>query len=289
MAPAPSPEGRTLERLPLSSLTKGPVTIREFHEIDLKSAMLIEAFPTIGLVSTIAASYLVSQLKLDLVGTVTGPFTPPVAVIYGGRALPPIRLYAGETVCGIDGTCDQVFLLMSEFPLPDQAVFPVADALLDWAQAHGCREVVSLEGLPREVGEGPDERAKALSAPPALWGVGATDRARAMLKRESIAEMQTGVITGISGVLMWLAEQRKVDALCLLAEALREFPDARAAAGLVRSIDVLLKRIDIKLEPLLKQAEELETEIKAAIDAAMHASGSRASPKGSAPSAGMYY
>jgi len=273
----------------MTSLTKGPVTVREFEEVDLKSAMLIEAFPTIGLVSTIAASYLVSQLKLRLVGTVTGPFAPPVAVVYGGRALPPIRIYSGDKVCGIDGTCDQVFLLMSEFPLPDQAIYPVADALLEWAQAHGCRELVSLEGLPREGTKDPPGAAKALSKPPPVYGIGATERARAMLKRENISEMDSGVVTGISGVLMWLAEQRKVDALCLLCEALKEFPDARAAAGLVRTIDVLLKHIDINLEPLLKQAEELEVQIKAAIDTAMDAKDSRTLPQPSGPSTGMYY
>jgi uncharacterized protein len=273
----------------MTGLTKGPVTVREFSELDLKSAMLIEAFPTIGLVSTIAASYLVSQLKLTLVGTVTGPFMPPVSVVYGGKALPPVRIYGGDKVCGIDGTCDQLFLLMSEFPLPDPAVFPVADALLDWAQAHGCREVVSLEGLPREVEEGAGGAAKALAAPPPIWGVGSTERARALLAREKISTMETGVITGISGVLMWLAEQRKIDAVCLLAEAIKEFPDARAAAGLVRTIDVLLKHIDINLEPLLKQAEELEVQIKKAIEAAMDGAESRAMPKPSSPSTGMYY
>jgi uncharacterized protein len=274
----------------MTGLTKGPVTIREFEELDLKSAMLIEAFPTIGLVSTIAASYLVSQLKLKLVGTVTGPFLPPVGVVYGGQVLPPVRLYGGDKVCGIDGTCDQVFLLMSEFPLPDQAVYPVADALLDWAASHECREIVSLEGLPREVDDSPEGHARPVPPKsPSVWGVGATPRARAMLEREKIAQMETGVITGISGVLLWLAEQRKVDALCLLAEALKEFPDARAAAGLVRGLDSLLKNIDINLEPLLKQAEELEVQIKKAIDAAMDASQSRAAPKPTGPSTGLYY
>ncbi len=274
----------------MAGLTKGAVTIREFQELDLKSAMLIEAFPTIGLVSTIAASYLVSQLKLELVGTVTGPFMPPVAVVYGGRPLPPVRLYAGEKVCGIDGNCDQLFLLMSEFPLPDHAVYPVADALLDWTQAHGCREIVSLEGLPRDpppVEIAPEQSVP--SGPTPVWGVGATDRARAMLHREKVPAMDAGVITGISGVLLWLAEQRKVDAICLLAEARKDFPDARAAAALVQVIDVLLKQIEIDLDPLLKQAQELERQIKHAVNAAVDASQSRAPPTPSGPSTGMYY
>lgn len=274
----------------MASLTKGSVTIHEFEELDLKSAMLIECFPTIGLVSTIAASYLVSQMKLELKGTITAPWLPPVAVVYGGRPLPPVRIYGGEKVCGIDGTCDQIFLLMSEFPIPDQGTYPMADALLDWASGHGCREVVSLEGLPKDPPskDTEPERAEPKSSPP-VWGVGATERSRAMLKREKVPEMEAGVITGISGVLLWLAEQRKVDALCLLAEAYKDFPDARAAAGLVRVIDVLLKQIEINLEPLLKQAEEIERQIKHAVESAMEATQSRAAPPPSSPSTGMYY
>lgn len=274
----------------MTSLTRGPVTIHEFEELDLKNAMLIEAFPTIGLVSTIAASYLVSELKLKLKGTVTAPWLPPVAVVYGGRALPPVRLYGGEKVCGIDGTCDQVFILMSEFPVPDAGVFPMADILLEWAQAHGCRDLVSLEGLPKDAPSKGTEPEKAVASPPsAVWGIGATERARAMLKREKVAEMDAGVITGVSGVLLWLAEQRKVDATCLLAEAFKEFPDARAAAALLHVVDQLLKVIDVNLGPLLKQAEELEHQIKRAVAAAMDASQSRVAPAGSGPSAGMYY
>lgn len=274
----------------MTGLTKGPVTIHEFEELDLKSAMLIEAFPTIGLVSTIAASYLVSQLKLNLVGTVTAPWMPPVSVVYGARALPPVRLYSGEKVCGIDGNCDQLFLLMSEFPLPDVGVYPVADALLDWAHSNGCREIVSLEGLPMDRPDPETKPERVITGhKPQIWGVGSTDRAREMLKREKIAEMDTGVITGISGALLWMAEERQIDALCLLAEALKEFPDARAAAGLVQVIDVLLKQIDIPLEPLLKQAEELERQIKHAVEAATDAQQSRAAPPQSGPSTGMYY
>lgn len=274
----------------MAGLTKGPVTIHEFEELDLSSAMMIECFPTIGLVSTIAASYLVSQMKLELKGTITAPWLPPVAVVYGGRAQPPVRIYGGEKVCGIDGNCDQMFLIMSEFPIPDNGVYPMADALLDWTAQHGCREIVSLEGLPKEGPSKDTEPEKAVFKPSMeVWGVGATERARAMLKREKVPEMDAGVITGISGVLLWLAEQRKVDALCLLAEAYKDFPDARAAAGLVRVIDALLQQLEVKLEPLLKQAEELERQIKHAVESALEAAQSRSAPAPSGPSTGMYY
>lgn len=258
--------------------------------------MLLECFPTVGLVSTIAASYLVSQLKLSPKGSVTAPWSAPLSVVLHGRPLPPIRLYGGEKVCGIDGNCDQLFILMSEFPIPDFGVQPLASALLDWAAERGCREVVSLEGLPRFGQDGDESEGGAAPVPPPVpsgaakvYGVGTTERARKMLAREKVEEMSSGVITGVSGVLMWMAEHRHIDAVCLLAEAYRKFPDARAAAGLVRIVDDMLKNIAVEIGPLMNQAEELERQIKRAVDAALQAQRTRQpSPQASYASPSMY-
>jgi uncharacterized protein len=270
---------------------KGAVTIRENEPLDLSSAMLLECFPTIGLVSTIAASYLVTQLKLKLVGTITAPWLPPVAVVYDGKPLPPVRLYGGDKVCGIDGNCDQLFVMMSEFATPDLGVYPLADALLDWAHARGCREIVSLEGLAAETPalESGPERVALPKGHAKVWGVATTERTKLMLEREKVERMEAGVITGVSGVLLWLAAQRGVDTVCLLAEAFKEFPDARAAAELVRVVDALLKVIEVDLTPLMKQAEELESQIKRAVEGAMAAQQSRAVPQSAGVSPGMYY
>jgi predicted ATP-grasp superfamily ATP-dependent carboligase len=97
------------------------------------------------------------------------------------------------------------------------------------------------------------------------------------------------VITGISGVLLWLSAERQVDTVCLLAEAFKEFPDARAAAELVRTVDNMLKMIEVDLGPLMKQAEELESQIKRAVEAAMEAQQTRATPQPAGVSPGMYY
>jgi uncharacterized protein len=268
----------------MPTFTRGQITIEETEPLDLSSAMLLECFPTIGLVSTIAASYLVSQLQLTPKGSVSAPWSAPLSVVLGGRPLPPIRLYGGEKVCGIDGNCDQLFVLMSEFPIPDFGIQPLSAAILDWAGERGCREVVSLEGLPREGEDAQDEeeaahaKAQLPTGAATVYGVATTDRARAMLAREKVEEMSSGVITGISGVIMWMAEQRRMDAVCLLAEAYRQFPDARAAAGLVRIVDGMLKNIAVEIDPLMDQAEQLEKQIKKAVDAAVSAQQARQPP-----------
>jgi uncharacterized protein len=271
----------------MRSITKGQITITEYEDLDLHDAMLVECFPTIGLVSTIAATYLVSKLNLRPVGSISAPWVAPLAVVYDGRPYPPIRLYAGEKICGIDGDCDQVYVLMSEFTLPDFGVQPLAGAILDWAAERGCRDIISLEGLPAAAPASEEGVPPVPKGPPRVFGVGSTERARKMLEREHVESMGSGVIAGISGTLLWMAEQRGVDAACLLSDAVREFPDARASAALLQIVDGFLKNIDVEIKPLLEQAEALERQIKGAVEAATDAQGSRQPPR---PTAfpGMY-
>src|SRR5207247_24756 len=128
---------------------------------------------------------------------------------------------------------------------------PVAYTLLKWAKDHGCRQIVPLEGLPA-VADLP------ISGEPQVWGVGSTDRARAELEKREIPQLESGMIAGVTGVLLNEGRWRDVDVIALLAEARLSVPDATAAVSLVRVLDTLLPEISIDLEPLQHQAKLLE-------------------------------
>jgi uncharacterized protein len=142
-------------------------------------------------------------------------------------------------------------IFICEMPLPMSTHRPVAYALLKWAKDHGCRWIVPLEGIPAD-SDVP------VAAEPPVWGVGSTDRARAELEKRGINQLETGMITGVTGVLLNEGRWRNVDVVALLAEARREFPDARAAVSLVQAVDLLLPEISIDLKPLQAEAKALE-------------------------------
>ena len=127
----------------------------------------------------------------------------------------------------------------------------MAYALLKWAKDHQCRWIVPLEGLPAE------PEAPAPAEPP-VWGIGSTDRARAELDKRGIQQLETGMITGVTGVLLNEGRWRNADVVALLAEARLDIPDARAAVALVHTLDILLPEIEIDLKPLQEQAKVLE-------------------------------
>jgi len=222
------------------------VEIRTFHDMDLKGGTVVAAFPSVGLVSTITATYLISTLESDQVCALESEDFPSLSMIYAMKPKFPARVYGFRK--------HNLALFICEVPLPTRAHRPTAHALLRWAQSHGCRQIVPLEGLPTEAAAGPSE--------PRLWGVGSTDRARAELEKRGIPQLETGMIAGVTGVLLNEGRWRGFDVIALLAEARPDWPDAHAAVALTRGLDTLLPELEVDLAPLQEQAKSLESHLQ---------------------------
>ncbi len=74
------------------------VQIIEYEEVDLSNSILIEAFPTVGLVSSIAGHFIIEQLKLEEIGAIISKEFMPATIIHKSKPSPPVRIYAGEKV-----------------------------------------------------------------------------------------------------------------------------------------------------------------------------------------------
>ena len=219
------------------------IDVREFKEVDMKGGTVVAAFPSVGLVSTITATYLITTLQVDQVTALDSADFPSLSMVYAKKPKFPARVYASQD--------PKLAIFICEMPLPMATHRPVALALLQWAKDHGCRQVVPLEGLPVDP-ESPT------AGDGSVWGVGSTDRARAELEKRGIPQLETGMIAGVTGVLLNEGRWLKSDVLALLAEARACMPDARAAVSLVRALDQLLPEIEIDLGPLQDQAKALE-------------------------------
>lgn len=221
------------------------VEIRTFEDVDLKGGTVVAAFPSVGMVSTIAATYLITMMRVDQVCALESEDFPALSMIYAKKPKFPARVYALR---------DRRFaIFICEVPLAGRAHRPVAHALLRWAQVHGCRQIVSLEGLPSEpAGQGV----------PGVWGVGSTDRAREELDRRGIRQLESGMIAGVSGVLLNEGRWQGYDVIALLAEARPDQPDATAAVALTHTLDDLLPELEVDLGPLKEQAKALESHLR---------------------------
>jgi len=229
------------------------IQLIEYKEEDLSNSLLVVAFPTVGLISSIAGHFIIDSLKLEEIGTIVSKEFMPATVIHKSKPSPPVRIYTGKKKCGPNGTCEQLAVIISEFMPPYNIIKPLADKILDWANKKGCKIVVALEGT-HAVGNGKKQ--------PKVYGVGSNENMKNFLKQYKIEETKEGMITGVTGVLLYCGVLMKQDVICLLSEAHSAFPDSRAAGNLLKKLDVMLPEIKIDPKPLYKEAEKIEEQIK---------------------------
>ncbi len=233
----------------------GELQIVDTQGDSLRGAMLVVGFPTHGLVGSVAASYLVHTLDMAPVAYMVGEEFPPTVVMDEGVVGAPIRFFASKTVCGPDRTCDQLVVAISDIQPPASLLHPLGRVLLDWAEAHGIQLVVAIEGQPIEKETKGDARIVAL----------ANRAAVPLLARYGFAAA-SGVITGFAGGLMLPAISRTTPVLCLIAQAHKDYPDARAAAKVIETINPLVPLLVLNTRPLREKARQIEAEVRQSLD-----------------------
>ncbi len=226
------------------------VEIIDFEEVDLKGATVIAGFPSIGLVSTIVANYVIDALNLKQIGALNSPQFPTLSVVHTGEPLSPVRIYGGSLPNG-----EKLVVFVSEFKPKPQLINDLSNAIMEWSKEKGCALMISPEGM---VVEGKSQEGDTASE---AYAIGSTEKARARLHEKQIAEFKNGIIAGVSGVLLNKGKQEKFDVISILAEAHPNYPDARAAASALTVIATVIN-VEINVVPLYDEAERIEKQLQ---------------------------
>lgn len=216
-----------------------------YEDVDLSETAIVDGFPSVGLVSTICANYLIDLLDLDQIGILDAPSFPTVSIVRDGEPMFPVRIYASDTVC----------VFVSEFQPDKHLVRPIAETLLDFAAEHDAEVVVSPEGLVTDEESDEEEDVQ-------VYGLASTPQLRETLAQAELETFSNGIITGVSGVLLSLGKRQGMPSLSLLAEANPNYPDARAAARVIEAMDGLLEHVEIEVKPLYTEAENIERTLR---------------------------
>jgi len=233
------------------------ISVIEYKNINLSNSMLVVAFPTVGLISSIAGHFIIDSLKLQPIGSITSSQFMPVTVIHKSIPSPPVRIYAGKKKCGPNDTCNTIAIIISEFMPSPEIIKPLVDKIFAWAEKKGCKIILSLEGM-HAIG---DEMKKSK-----VFGIATTPEMKKILKNFKISQTQEGMITGVTGVLLYQGMLEKRNVLCLLAETQTNYPDSRAAAALLEKLDKMLPAIKIDPKPLYEAAKQIEDKILQSIE-----------------------
>jgi uncharacterized protein len=217
----------------------------------LRGAMMVVGFPTHGLVGSVAASYLVHTLDMASVAYMTSEAFPPTVIMEEGLVSAPVRFYASKVVCGVDRSCEQLVVAISDIQPPPELLNHLGRSILDWAEAKGIQLIVAVEGQPMEEEVRGDARVVAMA-----------NRAAASILGKYHFEPANGVVTGFAGGLLLSAIGRNTPVLCLVAQAHKDYPDARAAAKVIETINPLVPMLVLDTKPLREKAQEIEAEVR---------------------------
>ena len=226
------------------------VEIIDFEEMDLNNASVIAGFPSIGLVSTIVANYLIDALGLKQIGEINSPHFPTLSVVHTGEPLSPVRIYAGKLQ-----NSQRLVVFVSEFKPKPNLINAISNAIMDWVKKKKCKLLISPEGM---VVEGKNAEQESMID---AYAIGSTENARQMLADSKIPQFKNGIIAGVSGVLLNKGKQEKFDVVSILSEAHPNYPDARAAASALTVIGNIIG-VEINVGPLYEEAERIEKQLQ---------------------------
>lgn len=232
------------------------MVVHEYARRKFDKAMVIVGFPSIGLVSSIAASFIVRAMKLQRIAGILSDDFPPYSIVHDGEIGPPVRIYAGERMCDDSGEkCDQLIVITSEFLPAPNLLRPLTAVIIDWCKRNDVNTIMALEGM--NAGESPEQRE--------VLAVASGERCKRMLATYDIKELKEGMVSGLSGVMLYEAERAGMDIITLLGPARADYPDARGAARLLEVVAKMLPEIKLDPDPLFKEAESMEKDLKAAM------------------------
>lgn len=222
------------------------VEVRKFKDFKLEGATVIQGFPGVGLVGTIVANYLIGVLDLDQICAIDSPYFPPISMIYARKPKFPARIYASEKL--------KLAVFLSEFTPPPTLARPIANTMLSYAKQNKCHRIIAAEAVKVEKTQSGKEFS--------VYAIGSTDHAREEIESAQIEQMGSGIVSGVSGILLNEGRWLNFDVVCLIAETPPDVPAVRAVAKIIDSIDRLLPQIKIDVKPLYKEAEKIEERVK---------------------------
>jgi uncharacterized protein len=201
-------------------------------------ATLVFGFPDVGLVGVIAASHLVDELNLSEVAYLDSRLLPPLIVLHEGLPHSSIRIFGN----------DNILLAISEAPIPADVLYPIMDALIDWAKSKNVKMMISLSGIPIQ----DRQDAKELKA----FAAASNIEALKIAQDKNIEVLTEGYMVGPQAIMLQRAANAGTPALALLAQCFNNYPDPEAAAEVLKELGKITG-VKVNVAKLLEKGEEI--------------------------------
>lgn len=211
-------------------------------------AVVIEGFPGLGLVGTIATGFLLDHLKCEKIGSYYFEVPPATLAVHGCSIVDQIGIYYNK---------QHHIVIVHAITSSAGIEFQAADLILDLCNQLKASELITLEGVGSTEGSMETK------------GFFYTDHPGLKKKMQQLGVdcLGEGIIVGVTAALLM---KKQLPILSLFAETHSKLPDSKAAA---KTIEILDKLLGLKVDyvPLLRQAAEFEKRLKGMLEQAMKA------------------
>ena len=207
-----------------------------------KQAVVINGLPDVGLVGLLAASHIISSMKLREVGAIESDLFPPMIVLHGGVPKAPVRIFSGNGLA----------VIISETVIPGSLIRPLANSLVEWASERGIKLMLSLGGMAVANRQDIDV--------PTVFAALSAKALEAQLNGAAEV-LEEGYIVGAYGLLLRKCAQASIPAITLLTQSHYNYPDPEAAAAAITAVNKILG-LKVDASDLLKRGEEIRLRSK---------------------------
>ena len=230
------------------------IDIKIYQDIDVKHPIMIAGWPGMGNVALGAVNYLRRKIETVPFAEIEPGkfFTPEAIIVESGLAqlpqLPQSLFYYSHN--------PEAIIFESDAQLSGSDGLHLMSRILDFAQEFKVRRIYTGAAFPM-----PTSHKK----PSSVYGVVNQKNLLDMLRDNQVKIMEGGQISGLNGLLLGYAEQRGIEAVCLLATMPNyaiSFPNPKASRAIV---SVLAKMLNMRIDmsELNVFSQEMDKRMKA--------------------------
>ena len=205
-----------------------------------KRPVIVEGFPGFGLVGTIACEFLVDNLNTELIGKVLLEDEPAMVAIHKGKIIEPLSISYNKKY--------NLMIIHSISATPGSE-WKISDIIISIAKELNAKEIVSLESVSSQ---------NVMGKPKIFYYSNDKEREK-IFKSFKLDPLKEGIIMGVSSAMLLKVD--KIPMSCIFAETHTTLPDSKAAAEIIKILDMYLN-LKVDYKPLLETAKQFEDKLK---------------------------
>ncbi len=199
---------------------------------------LLLGFPGNGLIGTFTISYLISHLKMKLIGEVNHPDMPPTLFIENGEIFSPIRIYKK----------DNLYAIISDVPIYPEIAYEFVGSVAEYCLKQKISKVMVPSGVDTESVDSKDIK---------TYGLVTDESLEKLMYENDIPKFLAGTIIGTDATVINTFRNYKIPLLVLYTSCHPYFPDPQASIYAITSLAKVLK-VQVDTSDIQKRIDYLK-------------------------------